>query len=475
MEEQGINFATPGFLLFFSLVLLGHRILKPGVPRRAFLLGASWFFYACWDWRFLGLILLSTLVDFVAGERIFRADSRRQGKLWLGVSLGVNLGLLGFFKYFGFFVATMSELLESMGLSISVPVLDIVLPVGISFYTFQTLSYSIDIYRGQIRPADRFVDFALFVAFFPQLVAGPIVRAKDFLPQLERDRDPGGVEFLEGLDVFLIGLFKKVMIADMAAPLVDPVFADPALFSGSVCAAACLVFTLQIYFDFSAYSDMAIGFASMLGFTLTQNFRLPYLASSMTDFWRRWHISLSTWFRDYLYIPLGGSRCGPLLTYRNLVITFLLTGLWHGANWTFVAFGAWHGLLLLVERFLMGRRSARTGLHPARRLVGWAWCVLATTVGFAMFRSATMGEFFQIAARILEGAVGLDAWFSPLRFFYLLGAAVIYHLLRAGQMRQWAAAHLDSWIWRPFWYTTLILIMLSCAPLDEKAFIYFAF
>ena len=456
-------------------MLLVHRLLPVGRARKAFLLGASYFFYGCWDPRFLALIAASTLVDFVAGRKIHESESTSSRKNWLRLSLGANLGMLAFFKYFNFFVDTLAHSLQAAGVPFETGTLNIILPVGISFYTFQTLSYSIDIYRGKLQPTASLLDFALFVGFFPQLVAGPIVRAAEFLPQLGRTRPRNSEEFFEGLERFLVGLFKKLLIADIAAAVVDPVFAGEAAFSGPVCAAAVLAFTIQIYFDFSGYSDMAIGLAAMLGFRLPVNFRLPYLSSSMTDFWRRWHISLSAWFRDYLYIPLGGNRGSRARTLFNLVITFLLTGLWHGAAWTFVIFGAWNGLWLLVERAWNGRGAGAAAEGLLLRTAGRLYTLVAVILAFTVFRSQSLAQCANVLRRIVLNLDGDDAWFSPLRFGYVVGAAFVYHALTAADMRRKAATALDPWLWRPFFYTLIVVLLLSFAPLTERAFIYFAF
>ncbi len=457
------------------MVLLVHRVLKPGTPRKGWLLVASYFFYGYWDWRFLLLIGASTLIDFVCGQRISDAPNRVVKKRWLYLSLAANLGLLGFFKYFNFFLTSGAAALTALGFQVNYTALTIILPVGISFYTFQTLSYSIDIYRGQLKPSPSLLDFSLFVAFFPQLVAGPIVRASEFLPQLVQEKPRRADDFFEGLERFLLGLFKKILIADMAAKIVDPVFQDPDLFSGFALAAGALCFTLQIYFDFSGYSDMAIGLARMLGYELPQNFRLPFLATSMTDFWRRWHISLSSWFRDYVYIPLGGNRCTSSKTYRNLVLTFLLTGLWHGANWTFLVFGAIHGSLLLIER--LGRQigGEKTESTVLGRTLGFFYCFAATIVAFTVFRSSSMSVFFELAERVVTGAKSDDVWFSSTRFAYVLLLALAYHALAFFDVRQKLARRLDPWIWRPFFYSTIVFLILAYAPLNERSFIYFAF
>ena len=291
------------FLLFFIPVLLLQWLL-PHKPRNLFLLTASYFFYACWDWRFLSLILLSTVVDFYCGQAIADSSDNRRRKLLVSISVVVNLTILGFFKYFNFFIDSAHEALASLGFSPATWHLDIILPVGISFYTFQTLSYSIDVYRGEVKPARKIADFALFVAFFPQLVAGPIERAKNLLPQMLKKPVFSLDQFYEGCWLVFWGLFKKVVIADNLAVIVDRAFNDPSLTNGELLI-ALYAFAFQIYCDFSGYTDIARGIAKMMGYELMLNFRLPYFAKNSSEFWHRWHISLSTWLRDYLYIPLG--------------------------------------------------------------------------------------------------------------------------------------------------------------------------
>ena len=337
-------FPTVTFAIFLTLVLGAHTVLL-GRPRawKATMLAASYVFYAWWDWRFLTLIWLSTAVDFVAGRALMASASPTRRRLLLVLSLATNLGMLGFFKYADFFVESFVNLMADLGLAVSAQPLGIILPVGISFYTFQTMSYSIDIYRGRLEPTESLLDFALFVGFFPQLVAGPIVRARDFLAQLATD-DRTPIDTGRSLRLILGGLFKKIVIADvLATELVDGVFANPGGATGLETLLAIYGYALQIYGDFSGYSDIAIGIALLLGFRFGDNFDQPYRAASLQEFWRRWHISLSSWLRDYLYVSLGGSRRGRLLTYRNLLITMLLGGLWHGAGWTFVVWGALHG------------------------------------------------------------------------------------------------------------------------------------
>ena len=344
-------------MLFNSLVFLGFlSVVLMVYPRlhwrrqNLFLLAASYYFYGTWDWRFTSLLMISTVVDYFVGQRIHMATEIRRRKLLLTISVMVNLGILGFFKYFNFFVDSLGVLLDGAGFDPHLPVLRIILPVGISFYTFQTMSYTIDIYRKRMEPTRNFIDFALFVSFFPQLVAGPIERARVLLPQIAAPRQVTRPMITSGLNLMLMGYLKKVAIADTLAPLVDQIFSQPAGLDTGTLLTGVYAFAFQVYGDFSGYSDIARGVSRLLGFELLENFNAPYLSRSITEFWRRWHISLSTWLRDYLYIGLGGNRKGEFRTYINLFLTMLLAGLWHGAAWTFVVFGALHGVYLTVEK-----------------------------------------------------------------------------------------------------------------------------
>lgn len=345
-----MTFNSLQYAAFLPLVLIAYWMLG----RRAqnvLLLGASYLFYGAFDWRFLGLLVLSTLTDFVVGRRLAVTDEQRSRTRTFLVSLAVNLGILGFFKYFDFFVTDSTRLLGRLGIDVSPPVLRILLPVGISFYTFHGISYAFDVYRRKIEPTSSLLDFAVFVAFFPQLVAGPIGRAHLQLPQFGRERTPPDwPEVRRAAVLILLGLFKKVAIADMLAPYVNDAFASPGTTSALGLLVGAWAFAFQIYGDFSGYSDIARGSSSLLGISLPENFNQPYLSRSVTEFWRRWHISLSNWLRDYLYIPLGGNRGSGLLTYRNLLLTMLIGGLWHGAALTFVVWGGLHGLYLAGER-----------------------------------------------------------------------------------------------------------------------------
>lgn len=348
------------FLIFlpivFALYLLSSKKL---LIQNILLLVASYTFYGWWDYRFLLLILASTVVDFLIGIKIYKSSATLNKRLWLGVSLVFNLGLLGFFKYYNFFIQSFLQLLDGFGYqSQSIFTIKIILPVGISFYTFQTMSYSIDIYKDKLKPTNDFISFAAFVSFFPQLVAGPIERASNLLPQLLSKRKISINNFSAGLKLVIYGFFKKVVIADSLAPTVNDIFSNYTDYSGGTLILGAILFAFQIYGDFSGYSDIAIGIARIFGFNLMTNFNYPYFSKTISDFWRRWHISLSTWFRDYLYIPLGGSKVSKGNAIRNVFIIFLVSGFWHGANWTFLVWGAIHALIFIPD-FLWRKTSTQ--------------------------------------------------------------------------------------------------------------------
>ena len=399
-------FNSSAFGLFFVAVwLITWALRNTQTPRVLWLLGASYFFYGWWDWRFLFLIAGSTLIDYTIGRWLEKTEEQAARKRLVLLSLVANLGALAFFKYWGFFTTEFARLLESVGLAANLPTLEILLPVGISFYTFQTLSYTIDVYRRRLEPERNLARFALFVAFFPQLVAGPIVRARDFLPQIRRTPKLSPRDFDSGLALIFWGLTKKIVIADtLGREVVDAVWADPNAFGGWLSLLGIWGYALQIYGDFSGYSDCAIGVARLLGFELCENFRAPYRATSPRDFWRRWHISLSSWLRDYLYISLGGNRGGEWKTYRNLFLTMLLGGLWHGASWMFVLWGAYHGTLLAVDR--------RLGLPEPKRL--WTtWLARIATfhlvcLGWVFFRSKTPDEAWAVLGSLARPASDVD-------------------------------------------------------------------
>lgn len=336
MLFNSVDFAIFLPIFFVLYWFFTNKNLK---AQNALIVIASYFFYGCWDWRFLGLILFSTIVDYGIGILLSDEDRKMRRKVLLWISIMVNLGFLGFFKYYNFFLENFIQTFSFFGFSFKAGSLNIILPVGISFYTFQTLSYTIDVYKGKLKPTKDFIAFSAFVSFFPQLVAGPIERATNLLPQFYKKRKFDYQNAVDGLRQVLWGLFKKIVIADNAALYVNQIFVNYEEFSGSTLLLGGVLFAFQIYGDFSGYSDIAIGTSRLFGFKLMQNFAFPYFSRDIAEFWRRWHISLSTWFRDYLYIPLGGSKGGVWMKVRNTFIIFLVSGFWHGANWTFIAWG----------------------------------------------------------------------------------------------------------------------------------------
>lgn len=467
-------FSQREFFVFFAIILMMLVAVRENRARKVLLLLASYYFYSWWDYRFLGLIIGSTLVDYIVAGRIFNSNSSTFRRLLLIVSLVINLGLLAVFKYFNFFVESFNSMMMEFGLK--VPRADIVLPVGISFYTFQTLSYTIDVYRGSLRPSKSLLDFAVFVGFFPQLVAGPIVRAADFLPQLARPICPlQPSATFSGFSQFTIGLFKKVYIADNLAAFVDPVFQSPLVWDGITVWLAVICYAIQIYCDFSGYSDMAIGIARILGFQLGENFRHPYVATSIAEFWGRWHISLSTWLRDYLYISLGGNRRGLARTLRNLLITMLLGGLWHGASWTFVVWGLLHGSALCVAR--LWTHSGTAALlripRPIAAATGWISTMLVVLIGWVFFRSASFEIAANVLHRMLVDGNGV-AWRAPFPCAVILCFPLVHLLRDEFSKNQWLDLQRPSlWSWTAI--SVMMWLVIIFHPTGFAPFIYFQF
>jgi len=412
-------FNTLEFPLFFALIF-GHYLVLPHRLQNRLLLVASYVFYAAWDWRFCFLLALSTVIDYTIGLRMAAdGDAVRRRRL-VTLSLVSNLGILGFFKYFGFFTESLQDLAGLLGFTLPSFALEVVLPVGISFYTFQTLSYTIDVYRREIEPTRAFLDFALYVSFFPQLVAGPIERARTLLPQILSRREVGWEGFRSGAWLVVWGIYKKVVIADNLGHMVDAVFRVGAEPTSIEVVVATWAFSWQIYCDFSGYTDVARGISRMMGIDIMLNFNLPYAAVNPSDFWRRWHISLSTWLRDYLYVSFGGNRKGPVRTYVHLFLTMLLGGVWHGAAWTFVIWGAYQGVLLMVHRactpWLRQIRpeslAARAMWRALRCLVFFQfWCF-----GWLFFRAENLSQSADLIGRLFGPLdPGLAAaWALPL-------------------------------------------------------------
>lgn len=417
------------FLIFVFLIY--WTLARTRLLRVVFLLAGSLFFYAASNPWFLVLIAASTVTDYAAGRAMATAEQARKPRLrvvWLVLSLAMNLGLLGVFKYANFFYGSAVSLANLLGGEWVFDRLPIILPAGISFYTFQSMSYSIDVYRGKLQVERSFLKFAFFVSFFPQLIAGPIVRAADFLPQLPvrplLSQDQAG----RAMCLICIGLLKKVVVADyLAVNLVDRVFASPAMYSSLEMLLGLYAYTMQVYLDFSAYTDIAIGSALLLGFHLPDNFHRPYLATNVTDFWRRWHMTLGSWLRDYLYYPLGGSRSSSWHTYRNLLITFLLIGLWHGADWTFVVYGFLHAAAMCIHRFF--RVNIRGRQQPVLSPWGWTWRVFLTlnfiVLARILFRSQSFDQASHVVSVLLQGTSQITAM-TPLLWVMLLGSYIIH-------------------------------------------------
>ena len=399
------------FLLFLPVVFVLYWFVfdKKLKYQNLLILISSYVFYGWWDYRFLSLILLSTIVDYFIGLRISNQASLKNKRILLWCSVLFNLGVLGFFKYYNFFIDSWIDLFSSVGYDIkSVWTLNIILPVGISFYTFQTMSYTIDIYKGKLKPTKDFISFASFVSFFPQLVAGPIERASNLLPQILKKRVFKYEQGVQGLRLILWGMFKKVVIADSLAPVVNDIFGNYQELGGGTLWLGAIYFAFQIYCDFSGYSDIAIGTSKLFGFELMSNFKFPYFSRNIGEFWRRWHISLSTWFRDYLYIPLGGSQKGKWKSIRNVFIIFAVSGFWHGANWTFIFWGLFHAILFLPSFIFNTNRKYTTSiiaqntlLPSPKELIQVITTFILVTIGWVLFRSETIIDAFNYLNKMI--------------------------------------------------------------------------
>ena len=472
-----MNFATIQFVSFYAVVVCLYWSIRNRRMRKVLLLIASYYFYMSWNTKLVTLILASTILDYTAGRVMARSASQTKRTAALVASCIGNLGLLSVFKYADFFADSFQDLVSLFGLTLSEVELSIVLPVGISFYTFQTLSYTIDLYRRKVAPCYDFFDFALFVAFFPQLVAGPILRAKHFLPQLAVDHRWDWARFRSGLWRILVGLAKKIVIADTLALTVDQVFADPQQYGFVYSWVGVVAFAFQIYADFSAYSDIAIGAGRILGYDIPENFRHPYLATNVREFWQRWHISLSTWLRDYLYIPLGGSRRGGGATYRNLMVTMLLGGLWHGASWTFVAWGLYQGTILCLARRFATPPGKRRGLAAAGLFVRCGQTLITfiiVCVGWVLFRAETFGDAAAIMLSMFGAGNADTAGSLRLSVLWVMSLVVLTHVLAVLREQ-------DRFDWtRPLFVrvavmTGCVLGILAFSRPHPSAFIYFQF
>jgi alginate O-acetyltransferase complex protein AlgI len=466
-------FVESKFFVFFAIVFCAYWALKQNGARKWLILVASYFFYGSWDWRFALMLFGISTADYLFALKIDASDEPKTRRTFVCLSLAMNLSVLAFFKYFNFFVGSSLAMARAFGVTPSFVTVHIILPIGVSFFTFQSLSYTIDVYRKEIPPARSWLDYLVFSSFFPQLVAGPIVRPSYFLPQLASPRTLSRLEIKACLCLFLIGFFKKCCLADNVSVFADHVFAAPLQFNQVSNLEAVWLYAVQIYCDFSGYSDMAIAVAGLLGFQLVVNFDAPYLSTSIQDFWRRWHISLSTWIRDYIYLSLGGRQPVRLLTYRNLLLTMLAGGLWHGASWTFVAWGGAHGVALVVQREFRHRTKTLNLAGWWVRPLGWFLTINFVCVSWILFRA----KDFQTAGQVLKNCIGVGRpGMLSLPLWLLAFPAVLLVFEWAGK-RTGAGEKFRNLRMIPFGlcYGACWAITLSLLPLGAKPFIYFQF
>ncbi len=468
-------FNTYTFVVFLIAVMIIHHSLRSWKAQKTNLLISSYLFYAAWNPVFIVLLFLSTLCDWLIAHKIYACSVKSTRKRYVTVSLLLNLGLLSFFKYGNFMLDNMIEMLDLIGISYQPLPLDIVLPVGISFYTFQTLSYTLDVYREKIKPGHSFLDYALYVSFFPQLVAGPIVRANDFLPQCEQPRKADLNQLGWGLSLLTIGLFMKVILADtIFAPVVDQVYANPKMFGNLETWVAIFSFSGQIFCDFGGYSTCAIGIALCLGFVLPDNFKSPYAALGVRDFWQRWHISLSTWLRDYLYISLGGNRGSQLKTSINLMLTMLIGGLWHGASWLFVIWGGLHGLYLVVER--QAGRFVTQKMSGVTKILLIISTYLLVSVTWVFFRAHDLDNASQIISNLAGHSITQQTIDIENIFIALVAslALLIWQICLRNKTLECFYKSIHP-LFRALILSVQLISLYLFASGDDRAFIYFQF
>lgn len=481
-------FNSLDFAIFLPIIfILYWFVFNKNIKRQNLLIAvASYLFYGWWDWRFLSLILFSTLVDFYVGRRLGKTEEISRRKILLWISILVNLGFLGVFKYYNFFLDNFKSAFGIAGYELNANSLNIILPVGISFYTFQTLSYTIDVYKRRLNPAKDFISFAAFVSFFPQLVAGPIERATNLLPQFYNRRQFDYSKAINGIRQILWGLFKKVVIADNCAQYANIIFNNSSEFNGSTLVLGALFFTFQIYGDFSGYSDIAIGTSRLFGFNLMRNFAFPYFSRDIAEFWRRWHISLSTWFRDYLYIPLGGSRGGTWMKIRNTFVIFIVSGFWHGANWTFIIWGTLNAVYFLPLLLTKNNRNHIEIVAKGKNIPTFKEFYLMlltfglTVFAWIFFRAENLPHAISYLAEIFSTSL-----FEPFNLKILEGATktmlfiIIFVLIEwKGRENQYAISTLGlKWkkSYRVIFYYLLILIIMVFGNFENNEFIYFQF
>lgn len=476
-------FNSLSFLLFLPIVYFIYWLLskKPVKFQNILLLLASYFFYANWDFKFLFLLLFSTGLDYISGIQIERAKSLKIKKAWFYSSIFINLGFLGLFKYYNFFIDSFTSLLSNFGFTVHPLTLNVILPVGISFYTFHGLSYVIDVYKEKIKAEKNVVDYSLFVSFFPLLVAGPIERATHLLPQLKIKRRFNYENTVLALKQILLGLFKKIVIADQCATHVNHIFNDVYAFNGSTLVLGAILFAFQIYGDFSGYSDIALGTARLFGINLLKNFSFPYFSRSISEFWRRWHISLSSWFRDYLYFPLGGSKKGLLITVRNTFIIFLVSGFWHGANWTFIVWGLLHALFIIPSVIFKTNRSyldivSQGRIFPRASEIFHIFITFTlVTFTWIFFRAESLIDALRYIRYIFTRNLFVTPKILPINLLVLIALFMIIEWF--GRESDFALQGLDSKINKKmrwfFYYILVLTIIYFCG--NEQEFIYFQF
>lgn len=466
------------FVVFFVLVLALHNAPLDWKTKKTNLLIASYLFYAAWNPPFVVLLWISTIIDWHVAKRLFIEQAKNRRRLLLAISVVVNLGLLGYFKYGGFLLENFQALTAALGLAYEPPDWDIVLPVGISFYTFQTMAYSLDVYLRRTEPSKSFLDFALFVTFFPQLVAGPIVRPTHLLPQFEKPRIATGQQLYWGLGLMTIGMFQKIVVADgLLAPAADAVFGAEEMLHPLDAWLGTLAFSGQIFSDFAGYSTTAIGVALTLGFGLPDNFRFPYAAIGFSDFWRRWHISLSSWLRDYLYVPLGGNRKGNLRTYANLMTTMLLGGLWHGASWTFVVWGGLHGFYLAAERWLKARfGSGALWASMGGKIFLAILTYVLVNITWVFFRAGDFATAWRMIVTMLTFRTDGDEVLYTIEIIQVvltIGTMLVIHWRMRDRKLHEVIGRMPAWLVGLVWGALLTLITITQGGSD--AFIYFQF
>jgi len=469
-------FNSLSFLAFLVVIVaLYYSNLLSWNNRKRMLLFGSYVFYALWNPPLILLLWISTLIDWVVAKKLFTEEVQRKRKMWLLLSLFVNLGFLGFFKYGNFLLENFTFLMNSIGIDYHAQPMDIILPMGISFYTFQTMSYTLDVYNRKAKPANTFIDFALYVTFFPQLVAGPIVRAGELIEQFYQEKKATLDQFIWGLFLFTLGLFQKVVLADtLLSDTADTVFGSKDALNFWDAWAGTLAFSGQIFFDFAGYSTCAIGIAMMLGFVLPHNFLYPYGAIGFSDFWRRWHITLSTWLRDYLYIPLGGNKLGMTRMYVALMITMLLGGLWHGAAWTFVVWGALHGFYLVMEKLFRRKVNIKTTKWNALFLAFLTFTLINFTWVFFRAREfSTAKNMIESMLFIHSDGIMILEYFDLLKVFILVGALFLTHFYMRHHTVKMVSENVPNWIFSTFW--AIMIFLLVIAQGSGEQFIYFQF